>query len=587
VSDRKLRELEKQLKKEPGNLALRLQLAALYQDAGKTDQALEQYRAVALAYRDDGRVQQAVAVARQALAVAPDDAELRALVAANQGARQTSPNARVLEAAVKVRELEPMRQARGTAPMDATPSRTPSGLYTPTPLPIPIAYHEADPSRVHSLSGPGLGDETDPGTSGGESSIVDTLPEGPTPALSLPNGSGLSKAARRISQQLVGHGVPIAIENDDLSTELETRRRPRVDAAMLDQLGIPPTGQLPKLELEPVDDEPTNPPAPEPGFGPARIHRAVARLDDDAWIEEPTDPRDQLGDRPGSGVFDQALEATVAQLAPDGTPLIAGFAGLPEEVRHRLLVAAEVRTVPAGQVIMREGDGGESLCVIESGEVRVMKRYGARPAIEVARLGEGAVIGEIAVMTDHRRHATVEAIGEVRLLEMDRAAVASAAAEHGELAELLETVMRERLLSNLMAVAPFFLPLPPERRPEVLARFASRKVSGGTAVVEQGGARGHLHLVLLGALDLSVRRRSGVLVRVGTVGEGGHVGELSLMSDDPEPATATAIGPTEILALDADEFYRIVADEPELWTALRADAQRRLNEIRVAKRGGA
>jgi cAMP-dependent protein kinase regulator len=579
----KPRELERALKKEPGNLALRLQLAAAYQADGRGAEALAQYRAVAVAYRDEGRLQQAVAVARQALALAPDDAELRALASPPAKPERpvsapVTPNAnplprpapdprtraRVLESAVPVRELEPMR---ASPPSEPTPSRTPSGMYTPTPLPMPIAYHDADPSRVHGPHGlRALAEETDPG---GGDSFVETLPEPPLSTL----------AKLRASDQ----GIPVVLDGEDLSTEMETRKRPRVDQATLDHLGIPPTGQLPKLD---DDNEPTIPPA-EPGFPPARIERAVARLDDDAWSEEPTDPRGGFDARPPSGVFDRPLGLTVAALGPDGTPVTAagsGFAGLPEPVRAALVGAAEVRTIAAGTLVVREGEPGESLYVIETGEVRVLKRFAGRPSIEVARLGPGAVIGEIAVMSDRRRHATVEALGEVRVLEIDRGAVATTAAAHGELATLLEAMVRERLLSNLMAVAPFFAALPAERRPELLARFRPRKVASGAVVIEQGLPRHGLFLVLLGALDVSVRRADGRTARIATIGEGGHVGELGLMSDDPEPATVIALGPTELVVLPPNEFYQAVADDPELWTALRADAQRRLAEIATALR---
>ena len=48
MTDKKERELEKQLKREPTNVALRLQLAALYENAGRRTEAVDQYREVAL-----------------------------------------------------------------------------------------------------------------------------------------------------------------------------------------------------------------------------------------------------------------------------------------------------------------------------------------------------------------------------------------------------------------------------------------------------------------------------------------------------------------------------------------------------------
>jgi CRP-like cAMP-binding protein len=434
-----------------------------------------------------------------------------------------------------------------------------------------MPYHEADPSKVHGMRVLADEEHTDPR----EETDV-TNPE-----------SGLSKAARRISERLIAlsPGVPLPLEGEDLSSELETRKRPKLDSGVLDQLGVPPTGRMPKLEE--AEDEPTVPPAPpvsEPGFEPGRVMRAVGRLDDDAWIEEPTDPRDS--DRPPSGVFDRPLGVTVAALAPDGLPLAApgGFATLPEPMRASLLAAGTARTVAAGAAIVREGDAGESLFVIEDGEVRVYKARSRSTPLEVARLGPGAMFGEIAVMADRRRHATVEALGAVRVVEIPRSAIAAAADGNPVLAELLDGLVRERLLSNLMAVAPFFAPIATDRRPEILARFRPRKVAGGTEVIEQGRTRQGLILVVLGTLELSVRRPDGKTVTIATVTEGAHAGELALMADGPEPATATSVGPCELVVLPARDFYAVVADEPAVWQALRADADRRNADIASALR---
>jgi cAMP-dependent protein kinase regulator len=558
VSDNRLRELERQVEQNPANLGVRLQLAARYHQLGRTGDAVEQYRAVARAHHDDGRQDQAIAAARTALAIAPHDAELRRLV----GSDGSGPRAaRVLDAAVAVRELEPLR------------STTPSGSYTPTPLPGPLPYHEADPSEIHRLQSPVVEDEDD-----GSGDTGETFPEDPT--------AGLSSAARRISERLVALSppVPAPLEGDDLSSELETRKRPRVDAhaLALDRLGVPPTAQFPRVDLDQVEDEPTHP-SNQPGFEPGRTMRAVARLDDDAWTEEPTDPRDELDGGGASGVFDRPIGVIVAGLALDDKRAVApGLAALPDAVRRGLIAAGKAYTLTAGTALVREGDPGESLFSIEAGEVRVIKRSGGQREQEVARLGPGAIVGEIAVMTDRRRHATVEAVTEVRVVEIHRAAIASAADQHPELAELLGAIVRHRLLSNLLTVAPLFAAIEPRRRPDLLARFLSRRVAAGTTVIQQGGPCRGLVLVVLGSLEVSVRRSDGQSVRIATIDEGGHIGELAMMVDGPEPVTVTAIDTAELAVLPARTFYQVVADDPSVLASLRAGAEQHHRAIAAA-----
>ncbi|GAB4510473.1 MAG: hypothetical protein Tsb0020_27700 [Haliangiales bacterium] len=77
----KLKKLIKELKRKLGgdrdNIALWVELAALYRDSGNIDDAVVAYREVALACRDSGRLDEAIAACRSALELRPEETELR------------------------------------------------------------------------------------------------------------------------------------------------------------------------------------------------------------------------------------------------------------------------------------------------------------------------------------------------------------------------------------------------------------------------------------------------------------------------------------------------------------------------------
>ncbi len=112
-------------------LQRRLASGAALLMAGRLAEGIEIYRSVAIAYRDQGLTKQAIAVCHAVLEVAPADPVSRGMLAALG---------------------EPERRSAGTLTTDRTP------------LPAPLPYHVADPTRqIRKASEPGVGNaETQP-----------------------------------------------------------------------------------------------------------------------------------------------------------------------------------------------------------------------------------------------------------------------------------------------------------------------------------------------------------------------------------------------------------------------------------------
>lgn len=83
-----IKELRRKLRREQDNLALRLELAALYRDNGNIDDAVATYREVAQACWEAGQLDDAMAACRSALDLAPGDGQLRGLMVDLRRARR-------------------------------------------------------------------------------------------------------------------------------------------------------------------------------------------------------------------------------------------------------------------------------------------------------------------------------------------------------------------------------------------------------------------------------------------------------------------------------------------------------------------
>ena len=91
------------------------------------------------------------------------------------------------------------------------------------------------------------------------------------------------------------------------------------------------------------------------------------------------------------------------------------FSKLPAEEVIHLLPHMEGVSFSAGQTIFSEGDTGEYLYVIDRGTVVV-----SRGSDEIAQLGSGGVFGEMALITDNERNATILAKSDLRVWRLHR-----------------------------------------------------------------------------------------------------------------------------------------------------------------------
>ena len=96
-----------------------------------------------------------------------------------------------------------------------------------------------------------------------------------------------------------------------------------------------------------------------------------------------------------------ALSTQDKAAALAGVPL---FAGISAESMERLAAVAGEQEFAAGQFIVRQGQVGTGLYVILGGTVKVL-----RGSDVVARLGRGEFFGELSVIDQQPRNASVEA----------------------------------------------------------------------------------------------------------------------------------------------------------------------------------
>jgi CRP-like cAMP-binding protein len=115
------------------------------------------------------------------------------------------------------------------------------------------------------------------------------------------------------------------------------------------------------------------------------------------------------------------------------------FAGLPVDELGAIADVMREQHANAGEVLLTHGRRGDQVLIVLEGVVEVQRNG---EVLEV--MGRGAVVGEVAVFTDHHRNATVIARTDVQLGLIDGPALRSLADAIPLLSERLGSVVQIR-----------------------------------------------------------------------------------------------------------------------------------------------
>jgi MFS family permease len=116
---------------------------------------------------------------------------------------------------------------------------------------------------------------------------------------------------------------------------------------------------------------------------------------------------------------------------------IGFLAPLPLPRLERLVRRAEPVAVPAGSTVITAGEPGHEFYAIAAGEVEIVQ-YGRTQ-------GPGSGFGEIALLADVPRTATVRALTDLKLWSLDRRSFVAAVNSHGDVSSLADAAVAEHL----------------------------------------------------------------------------------------------------------------------------------------------
>ncbi len=123
------------------------------------------------------------------------------------------------------------------------------------------------------------------------------------------------------------------------------------------------------------------------------------------------------------------------------------FQGLTEDELLTMIRELRLLSFDPGDVVITEGEPGQSLFILTAGSVKVSVRNAQGRSVRLAELRAGSFFGEMATVSGKPRTATVTAAQRCELLELDKPAIDQIAARHPRIREVLEEIYITRATS--------------------------------------------------------------------------------------------------------------------------------------------
>lgn len=159
------------------------------------------------------------------------------------------------------------------------------------------------------------------------------------------------------------------------------------------------------------------------------------------------------------------------------------FAELDETELERFSRVAIPRSFPEGSRVFHEGDHSDACYIVKSGTFRVTREHPDGRAITLATLGEGDIVGELAMLDGEVRSASVETLGgKGELLALPASDVRALLERHPEITVKFVAALTRRLRAANERISRQSFQTVPSRVAGVLSQMAAEENEDGREV---------------------------------------------------------------------------------------------------------
>lgn len=263
---------------------------------------------------------------------------------------------------------------------------------------------------------------------------------------------------------------------------------------------------------------------------------------------EAYDPEEDDEDEGTKAIFPKSDEQR-QQLA-EAVRNILLFRALDKEQMQEVLDAMFEKKVTSGDVVIKQGDDGDNFYVIQEG---IFHAFVGEPGKEPAHIHtyeNCGSFGELALLYNMPRAATIKAVTDGSLWAMDRQTFRRI---------LLKSAFKKRkMYETLIESVPMLKTLQPYERMNLADALVPKTFAANEKIIKQGDAADGMYFVESGTVSITVLDDDGKEIEVNRIEKGGYFGELALVTHRPRAASAFAVDDIKLAFLDVEAFERLL-----------------------------
>jgi|EP00927_Polykrikos_kofoidii_P073701 cAMP-dependent protein kinase regulator len=221
------------------------------------------------------------------------------------------------------------------------------------------------------------------------------------------------------------------------------------------------------------------------------------------------------------------------------------FANLDE--RDLATVVAAMKEAPSEpkQRIIMQGDDGECLYVVESGQLNCIIKTSEGEEKVVKTCGTGDVFGELALLYNCPRAATVESVDHCVCWKLDRGTFKHIVHDRAQ--------QKRAMYEDFLTKVPLLQTVDAYGRSQIADALRSDSFVDGQVVVTQGEMGDRFYIVEEGE---AIATKDGEEAMKYVTGD--YFGELALLRNQPRATTVTSKGVLKVLSIDSRTFKSLL-----------------------------